>query len=388
MVVSQTFPPLVGGTANLLANLLHSYPGDVVAVAGYSHYRAEDPTFATPCRTVYLRPPRVRLLELMYDRLLALACQRKFIYYFIKLQVRRFQPDVIMSASPGVGFFVSAFRVAQDLGIPFYAHMHDLWQENYKPGDFLKRRELADRWERSVLTRARRVLCMTVAQQDFYSRKYGICTDMLPHTIPPEELAAAPRQIHDPARTRRTVLFVGALSREMNADALRVVARAADLLPANSDLLFCTNATLNDLSREGIRCERLRVLWTSREEVRKLERASEVLIAPLSHKNCSADEVRTVFSTKLLEYLISGRPIVVFAPSDCFHARSARDGNWGYVVDRDDPEALADGIIKVMEDRELAASLVAGALEEGRRRDARVHATRLHEWVTCDTDYA
>ena len=69
MVVSQSFPPLVGGTANLLANLLRSYPGDAVAVAGYSHYRPEDSTFVPPCETVYLRPPKVRLLQLAYDRL-------------------------------------------------------------------------------------------------------------------------------------------------------------------------------------------------------------------------------------------------------------------------------------------------------------------------------
>ena len=37
-----------------------------------------------------------------------------------------------------------------------------------------------------------------------------------------------------------------------------------------------------------------------------------------------SDEVRTVFSTKLLEYLIAGRPIVVFAPHDSYHATSAQ----------------------------------------------------------------
>jgi hypothetical protein len=73
-----------------------------------------------------------------------------------------------------------------------------------------------------------------------------------------------------------------------------------------------------------------------------LQSEAHVLVAPLSHKNCSIDEVRTVFSTKLLEYLIAGRPIVVFAPEDSYHAESARRGGWGgYVVSEDSPAALA-----------------------------------------------
>ena len=49
------------------------------------------------------------------------------------------------------------------------------------------------------------------------------------------------------------------------------------------------------------------------------------------------DEVRTVFSTKILEYLVSGRPIVVFAPEGSYHAESAKKNGWGYVVTEDSP---------------------------------------------------
>jgi glycosyltransferase involved in cell wall biosynthesis len=96
------------------------------------------------------------------------------------------------------------------------------------------------------------------------------------------------------------------------------------------------------------------------------------------------DEVRTVFSTKLLEYLLSGRPIVVFAPGDSYHAESARKHGWGYVVTEDSPAALAAAIMQVTTDEHLAAELVRSALQEAHSRHARQHAQRLQEWVVTD----
>jgi glycosyltransferase involved in cell wall biosynthesis len=108
------------------------------------------------------------------------------------------------------------------------------------------------------------------------------------------------------------------------------------------------------------------------------------LIAPLSHNNCSVDEVRTVFSTKLLEYFVSGRPIIVFAPQDSYHAVSAAKNGWGYVVTENSPSALATAIEKVITDSDLAARLVHGALKEARSRRSEYHANRLRKWVLGD----
>jgi glycosyltransferase involved in cell wall biosynthesis len=383
MVVSQTFPPLVGGSPVLLANLLNSYPSDVLAVAGHSHYLRREQAFSPPCKTVYLRPPRIWLLERSYDRVIEHLSG--LVRAFIRHHVNRWEPDVIMGAFPVVDFFVPGFQVAQELKIPFYAHMHDLWREN-SPADS-HRGILADQWEEIVLRQARRVLCMTESQQEHYRKRYALSCDLLPHTITPESLEAAPRRMVRPTLSGRTVLFVGNLSHHMNADALAVLAKASERLARDVELVFCTGSSIGELADLGISSSRLRAMWVSQSEVRRLQSAAHVLVAPLSYKNGSADEVRTVFSTKILEYLVSGRPIVVFAPPDSFQARSAREGGWGLTVEEDSPEALADAVMRVMEDDDLATGLVAGALEEARRRDARFHAQRLYEWVAADKEH-
>jgi glycosyltransferase involved in cell wall biosynthesis len=82
--------------------------------------------------------------------------------------------------------------------------------------------------------------------------------------------------------------------------------------------------------------------------------------------------------------MVSGRPILVFAPEDSYQAESARKNGWAYVVSDNSAASLAQAIEKIVTDQELAAKLVRGALQEAERRKAKVHAKRLHDWVVAD----
>jgi glycosyltransferase involved in cell wall biosynthesis len=304
----------------------------------------------------------------------------------IQRQMRELKTAVVFGAFPDGVYLVATFLAAQQLRLPFYAHMHDLWLENTQRGTTQAR--LAAFWEPRILCHATRVFCMTEAMQKHYEKKYGIQTELLPHCIADRDLDNAPTAIRPPRRKRPTVLFVGTVSNAMNLDALKVLADASELLPQDYTLLFCTSSSPEDLAFLGIRSSRLHVQYVSRQEVQCLQGEVDVLVAPLSHKNGSSDEVRTVFSTKLLEYLIAGRPIVVFAPADSYHAISAQKEGWGHVVTEDSPQALASAIQQVAMNTTLAASLVQGALRTAHTRRASHHANRLYEWVQGDAEHS
>jgi glycosyltransferase involved in cell wall biosynthesis len=383
LVVSGYFPPHVSGSTILTCNVLASYPGEVCAAVWENPPDKADPAFQPPCPVQRMRLPRGYILTRVYDRIRHKALGLWLFRRFLQRQVDKCRPTVILGTMPTVSMFIAAFQVAQRAGIPFYAHMHDLWEENAPTGSDSHR--LARQWERTILTKARRVLCITESQADFYREKHGVTPQLLPHTVTPQALDAAPKGILRPSLPERTVLFVGAVSRAMNEDSLRVLAKASELLPADVRLLFLSNTTLERLGRQGIASSRLAVRSVPRQEVQRLLSACHVSVVPLSHKNGSANEVRTVFSTKLLEYMVSGRPILVFAPDSSFHARSACEHGWGLVVSQDDPQALADGILRLLSDDTLAEQLVVGALAEARRRDARTCARQLYEWVLQDS---
>jgi glycosyltransferase involved in cell wall biosynthesis len=380
-VVAPGFPPQVVGSVILLANLLSDYKGNVNAVAGYDYVKS-DPEFLPPCPTRHLALPRIlpRVYQGLRRRFPIMLCRS------IQRSIRRIlaglDTNVVLGAFPYDIYLVAAFLATRELHLPFYAYMHDLWMENMPDGTAAAR--FAEKWEPVILRESTRVLCMTEAMQKHYKKKYGIQTDLLPHSIPEQVLSRAPAEMRPPRMSKPTALFVGNLSSQMNLDALKVLAFASELLPTGYELLYCTSTDLATLKRLGIHSSRLQAKYVSRGEVQRLQSEAHVLVAPLSHKNCSIHEVRTVFSTKLLEYLVSGRPIVVFAPEGSYHAESTRKKGWGYVVTEDSPKALAAAIERVITDENLAAGLVRGALQEARSRNAKRHAERLREWVVAD----
>jgi glycosyltransferase involved in cell wall biosynthesis len=380
-VVTGSFPPQVSGSGILLANLLADYRGNVTAIVARDCRRQTDPDFLSPCPTRPLKLASV--LPRTFDRL-----RRRFPEAMSRLiakelirTLKALDTKVVMGVFPYDVFLVGAFIASRQLGMPFYAHLHDLWSDNAVGSRF------AEYWEPRILKESTRVLCMTEAMQEYYKSKYGIPSELLPHTISLRDYSKAPASMVPPDMPRPTVLFVGSGSPQMNLDALQVLASASELLPANYDLLFCTDLDRAALNALGIRSSRLQARYVSRAEAQRLQSQADIVIAPLSHKNCSSDEVRTVFSTKLLEHLICGRPIVVFAPEDSYHAVSARNNGWGYVVAEDSPSALAAAIVKVANDEDLARSLVHSALEEARSRIATSHADRLQNWLREDAHY-
>jgi glycosyltransferase involved in cell wall biosynthesis len=383
MYVDTYFAPLPGGSEVLMANLLASYPGEVFAAVQQHNKLSEDPTFRPPCPVDRMWVPweavSCTLFSPYRHKRVSMWAYRRF----LRREVHRRRPTVMMAAVTSWSVFVAAYQVAKQAGLPFYAHMHDLWQENWAPGSDVY--ALADRWEKAILTQSRRVLCMTDVQAEFYREKYGLECQLLPHTVPPATLAAAPEAMVAPSLPKPTVLVVTGLNYVMNEDAMRAFAKASELLPQDVEVLILSRTNRDVWVAANATSPRITIRSASREEVASLVSACHVLVAPLSHKNCSREEVRTVLSTKLLDYFVSGRPILVFAPADSFHARSAREGRWGLVVDQDDPRAIADGIVKLLGDEKLCAELVAGALAEARRRDAGIYARRLYDWTLADS---
>jgi glycosyltransferase involved in cell wall biosynthesis len=383
--VSPYFPPQVSGSAILLANLLASYPGSVRAIAGYNEDQQSDQAFTAPCPTQYL--PLTRIIPRVYSRLRRRAPM--LLYRALQGPLRRIikklGTEVVLGTLPHDVYIVAAFLVARQLHLPFYAYMHDLWVENTQPGSAIA--QFAEIWEPIVLQKATRVLCMTEAMQKHYERKYDIQTYLLPHTIAEHDVPQSSVGIRPVQMTKPTVLFVGAVSPPMNLDALKTLAAASELLPPEYELLYCTSTELATLNRLGIRSSRLRTMYVSRAEVQRLQSEAHVLVAPLSHKDCSIDEVKTVFSTKLLEYFVSGRPIIVFAPEHSYHAESARNNGWGYVVTEDSPDILANAIIKVVTDEDISSRVVQGAMKEAQIRNAKFHAKNLKDWVIDDIKY-
>jgi glycosyltransferase involved in cell wall biosynthesis len=124
------------------------------------------------------------------------------------------------------------------------------------------------------------------------------------------------------------------------------------------------------LARLGVSGPRVRVQFGSREDVMAAQAEADVMVLPLAFQSSNPVEIETVFPTKLLEYFVSGRPILVHAPERSWASRDARANGWGDVVDVPDAAAVARAIDRLLADAKHAEALVAAARREARRRAA------------------
>ena len=108
------------------------------------------------------------------------------------------------------------------------------------------------------------------------------------------------------------------------------------------------------------------------------QRRAALLFLPLAFCSSNPTEIRTVFPTKLLEYFVSGRPILVHAPADSWVSRAARAEGWGEVVDESYPLQLARAIDSLLADQPRQEALVAAAFKAACDRRASVVAQRLN----------
>src|SRR5205807_8748009 len=122
------------------------------------------------------------------------------------------------------------------------------------------------------------------------------------------------------------------------------------------------------LRRLGLWGDRVHVAHSSAAGALAWQRKADLLLLPLSFGHSGADVIRTAAPGKMAEYLVSGVPILVHAPSDSYISQDAHRLGWGFVVDRSDARFIAEAIGRLLADDQLRQRLVANAFDVANAR--------------------
>lgn len=381
LVIADSFPPYLDASAVLISNILLKYTGDMEVIAGNSFTRV-DQTFIAPCKTTYINLPKGRIVESVLQRIHYLLLP----YYFLRILfiAGKVKPSIIFGNYPNEVMFVAAYLVAIRMKLPFYSYMHDLWEENMK---YSGRKKFALKWEKIILTQSKRLICCTSFQQVYYKNKYGVDSDLLLHPVLDEKISNFKGYVNRTQRAEKKIAFVGSLSSAMNEDALITISKAIASLPDDYQFYWypINDLPLDYLLKQGFDISRIHIKVLSTQEMLEAISKADIVIAPLSFKNCSEQEVKTVFSNKLLVYLTSGTPILVFSPKESLHTVLASKDKWAMVIDEDSTESLAKAIEQLCFDEEQQKYFVNKGIEEAKKRSASSQAKFLFEWVCNDS---
>lgn len=103
--------------------------------------------------------------------------------------------------------------------------------------------------------------------------------------------------------------------------------------------------------------------YVSQEEIPTILRNADILFLPLAFNSGFPEVIKTSAPGKTGEYLASGRPILVHAPSDSFLSSYFTKNKCGVVVDKDDPMLLISAVEDLIKNDELKNEISKNARE-------------------------
>jgi hypothetical protein len=277
----------------------------------------------------------------------------------------------IMVVFPCEEYLLAGYLVALLSGARLYPYFHNTYVEQCEPGTVHSR--VAACFQSLVFARARHIFVMSEGMVQLYRERYPRthCSALLhsfnediPDSVPP------PAPMH-PVRC----VLAGNINHSCSDAAIRLAAAVNGVGGSLSILSGTPKAYLQKL---GIIHEAVTYDTVSRDLILSRLREGDILL--LAHGftgQLSDDEYRTIFPTKTIEYLISGRPILAHTPPGCYLTSFLRKHECALVVDQADQDALVAALQRLCEDATLRDRLVRNALRTARRFRASMVAASL-----------
>lgn len=285
----------------------------------------------------------------------------------LRRQLRALRPDIVYALLGRYHTTKLAAAACRELGIPLFVHVADdfvpaLYRE-YPLGARLQRAS-AEWFERSLAHATGRAAIGPAMAEDFAAR-YGGTWNWFTTLVDSAAYDPAPRQ----GTGRIELVFAGSLAlgrwqplRELGlalAEGRRDGGAAAGLtIYAQPELLAAHRAALDI---PGVKLAG----WVPASELPEIFHRADALVHVESSDRAHADYTRLALSTKISQYMMSGRCIVAIGPADQGSVRIVREAGAGVAIE--DPRSTP------------ARALLEGVL--GSEAERREYGRRGREWA-------
>jgi glycosyltransferase involved in cell wall biosynthesis len=125
--------------------------------------------------------------------------------------------------------------------------------------------------------------------------------------------------------------------------------------------IYCPNPKAY-LNKIGItENKKVEILIAQPEKMPEIQTQADILFLPLSWHKKGRKIIDTATPGKLADYLISNRPILIYAPSSAFLVKYAKENNFAAIVDEENKEKLKIAIKKLLTDQKFVKGLIDNA---------------------------
>jgi len=269
-------------------------------------------------------------------------------------------------------FFLAATLASLAISVPLILIVHDDWVFGIRSNSYFLKYFCSSIF-RFVTKKASYIYTISKPMQEVLKSEYGVESELqMPaaeyHSL--DDSSSPPSEQRDPQCIR--IVYAGTGSGTV-ADSLDMLIRLikGDKLRSYGlkswQLHIYTLASSEQVKQFvkqlGWQNERIIVHnWVSQAGLGTAFATADILFLPYSF--CDNQKLVTTrsFSTKTADYLASGKPILIFAPSYSSVAQYAKKFEFAEVVDKPDEESLAQGIYKIWSSKDYCEKLQKNAL--------------------------
>jgi hypothetical protein len=274
---------------------------------------------------------------------------------------RREGCNYILGVYPDELYCCAAYDASVRLKLPFSSYFHNTYLDNAA----ITNRRAAEIQSR-IFERSDHIFVMSEGMKRFYDEQYGRGKFVpLLHTF--EEHPAPENVEENNNRCGKTRLVLFGNFNESNIEATR---RLVDAVKGNDkyELNIYTDVPRMLLSRRGLDVGAT-IYHGSLGHLSFADLIAELRqydIFVLTHGFMGAYgdvEYRTIFPTRAIPMLLSGRPMLVHSPPNSFLTEFFRENRCAAVVDEPSPDAILIALKRIEENAGLRAELVFSARE-------------------------
>ena len=352
LVACAGLPPIHGGTATIMKNLLsHLEPESVVLATARPSKRLQ---------TLQMKPRHVR--HYVLDQLALPGRIERFRRFLLKGVVarrlvrlaQRTGCGAVVGVYPDLVFLDASQKAAAQLGLPFLPYLHDTVAEAAATTSYAG---WASDIQERVFSTAPAVFVATHGMAELYRGKYDLDVVSLVH-IYPEKINSS--RLDEPPKNNS--LFWSGNVYSINATSVTRVCKAMERI---EDLGFtiATGQSRSDLAEMGLTSDRIQTTYVPvdrRTEYLDLIADHQVLVLALNwpdETQVPFEELSTIFPTKAPEYLGSGRPVLVHCPEDYYLSRFFRSHGGAVIVNERSVDAVETALRQLLGSVEMQREL-------------------------------
>jgi hypothetical protein len=268
--------------------------------------------------------------------------------------------NYLLGVYPDELYCHAACQASIELDLPFSSYFHNTYMDN---AAIDPRR--ATEIQAQIFERSEYVFVMSEGMKRFYDEKYGLGKFVpLVHTF--EEYPPLEQEGSEFAQSGKTRLVLYGNFNESNMDATRRLIHAVKN-DGRYELNLYTSVPRLLLRQRGMDVSAV-VYHGSLGHLAFADLFAELRqydIVVLTHGFTGAYgdvEYQTIFPTRTIPMLLSGRPILVHSPPGAYLTEFFRENNCAVVVDEPSPAAILSGLKRIELDATLRNNLVTRAM--------------------------